>query len=193
MPSRYGKGPLSKSILLVFIMLSMLGGAQNAPAAPETINTNDPNHENSRIRIAADKLVAEVDAGEIEFVGNVKATRTDAVITSDRLKIIYDPDILKNKTPASNNISIKKIIANGNVKIEIDNIIAETDRAEYTIKSKVLVLLGEQSKVSQGGHSITGTKFTLHRNEGKLTVESGEKNRIKAILQPPARDKSGDR
>lgn len=176
------------SALQALIMLTVLAGAHAAAAAPETIDTNDKNNEDNRIRITADKLVAEMDAGEIEFVGNVKATQADAVLTSDRLKIIYDPDTIKNKNRGNKTESIQKIIANGHVKIVTDNIIAETDRAEYTIKSDVFILMGEQSSVTQGGHSITGTKFTLHRSEGKLTVESNGENRVKAILQPSAKD-----
>jgi lipopolysaccharide transport protein LptA len=165
-------------------MLSVFAGLKDAVAAPETIDPNDTNHANNRIRITADKLVAKVDAAEIIFIGNVKTTRADAVITSDRLEIIYDPDAMKDKTRGNKKESIKKIIAMGHVKIVTDDIIAETDRAEYTIKSKILVLLGEQSRVSQGGHSIIGTKFTLYRTEGKLSVESTGENRIRAIVQP---------
>jgi lipopolysaccharide transport protein LptA len=165
-------------------MLTVFTGAHTAVAASEAIDTKDINNESKRIRITSDKLNAEVNAGEIEFVGNVKATQADAVITSDRLKIIYDPDDIKNMTRDINSVSIEKIIAKGHVKIVTADIIAETDRAEYTIKSKVLVLLGEQSRVRQGGYSITGAKFTLHRSQGKLTVESSGKKRIKATLQP---------
>ncbi len=183
-----GKRLIFISVLQALIMLTVFTGAPAAAAASEAIDANNPN-KNNRIRITSDKLNAEVDAGEIEFIGNVKATQVGAVITSDRLKIIYDPDAIKNKTRDIEKVTIEKIIANGHVKIVTDNIIAETDRAEYTIKSKVLVLLGEQSKVSQGGHSISGAKFTLHRSEGKLTVESSGENRIKAILQPAAKGK----
>ena len=166
-------------------MLMVCTGADTAAEVSEAIDTNDRN----RIRITSDKLNAELNVGEIEFIGNVKATQADALITSDRLKIIYDPKTIKNETRGIENVTIKKIIATGHVKIVTDNLVAETDRAEYTIKSKVLVLLGEQSKVSQGGHSITGKKFTLHRSEGKLIVESSGEKRIKAILQPTAKDK----
>ena len=182
--SRFEKQLLATSALLVLIMLSASAGIQNTVAAPESIATNDTHSENSRIRITADKLVAEVDAGEIEFVGNVKTTQADAVITSDRLKIIYDPDTIKDKTRGNKTESIEKIIAKGHVKIVTEDIIAEADRAEYTIKSKVFVLLGEQSRIIQGGHSITGAKITLYRTEGKLSAESKGENRIKAILQP---------
>jgi lipopolysaccharide transport protein LptA len=180
-----GKRLLFTSVLRALIMLTVFTGTHTAAASSEAIDTNNPN-KNNPIRITSDKLNAEVDAGEIEFIGNVKATQAGDVITSDRLKIIYNPDSTKNKTRDIENVTIEKIIANGHVKIVTDNLIAETNRAEYTVKSKVLVLLGEQSKVSQGGNSITGTKFTLHRIEGKLTVESSGENRIKAILQPSA-------
>ncbi|MGD9280133.1 MAG: LptA/OstA family protein [Desulfobacterales bacterium] len=179
-----GKKRLFVCALPVLIMLLLLAGTQDAAAAPETIDPNDTNHENNHIRITADKLVATVDAAEIEFIGTVKTIREDAVITSDRLKIIYDPDAIKKSARGSQKETIKKIIATGHVKIVTDDIIAETDRAEYTIKSKILVLRGDQSRVSQGGHSITGAKFTLYRSEGKLSVESKGKNRIRAIVQP---------
>jgi lipopolysaccharide transport protein LptA len=181
---RLGKRLLWVSALQTCIMLMVFAGVYSAAGPAEAVEANDKNKENSQIQITADKLVAELDASEIEFVGNVKATRADAIITSDRLKIIYDPDMIKNKNGASKKESIEKIIANGNVKIVTDNIVAETDKAEYSIKSEVLVLQGEQSSVTRGGYSITGTKFTLRRTEGKITVESSEEHRVKAILQP---------
>ncbi len=181
---RFGKRLLLTGALPTFIMLTVFAGAYLAAAPPETVEPNVKNIENSRTQITADKLVAELDAREIEFVGNVKVTRVDAVITSDRLKIIYDPDIAKNRGRANKTESIEKIIATGHVKIVTDNIIAETDRAEYSIKSEVLVLQGEQSSVTRGGYSITGTKFTLRRAEGKITVESSGEHRVKATLQP---------
>ena len=182
--AKLGKQRLFVIALPVLIIFSLLASAPDAAAAPETIDPNNANHANKRIRITSDKLVAKVDSAEIEFIGNVKTTRADAVITSDRLKIIYDPDTIKNRTRGNKKESIKKIIATGHVKIVSDDFIAETDRAEYTIKSKILILLGEQSRVIQGGNLITGTKFTLYRSEGKLSVESKGENRIRAIVQP---------
>ena len=56
------------------------------------------------------------------------------------------------------------------------------------MKSEVLVLKGEHSKVTREGHSITGTKFTLQRSDGKITAESSRKNRVKAVFHPPEKD-----
>ncbi len=162
---------------------------QVSAAASPTIDTSIKKDENKKISITADKLIAMVDAGEIEFIGNVKATQANTVVTADRLKIIYTPDTIKSQTRTPGPESIEKIIAQGRVKIIHDDIIAETDRAEYTIKSAVLVLTGEQSNVTQGGHSISGSKFTLYRSAGKITVESNEKNRVKAVFDASEKDK----
>jgi lipopolysaccharide export system protein LptA len=164
-------------------------GAKHPVWNAQRIGPNVKNNENEKIRIIADKLFAEIDAGVIEFVGNVKATQAETVVSADRLKIIYTPDAVKGQTNVLKPASIEKIIASGHVKINYNNIIAETDEAEYTIKSEVLVLKGEQSTLTQEGHSIIGTKFTLHRTDGKITVESSAKNRVKAVFQPSEKEK----
>jgi len=157
--------------------------------ATATTSETTASKADNQIRILADKLFAEVDGGVIEFSGNVKATHAETVITADRLRINYEPNAMKSQTNALKTESIEKITASGHVKIIYEDIIAETDKAEYTIKSEVFVLTGKQSKITQGGHSITGTKFTLRRSDGKLTAESSEENRVKAVIQPPEKDK----
>ena len=172
--------------ILIIIRLSMWAHA--TAMASDTTAINAERNENNQIRIVADTLFAEVDAGEIEFVGNVKATQAETVVTADRLKIFYDPGAIKGQTNTLETKSIEKITASGHVKIIHEDIIAETNKAEYTMKSGVLVLVGPQSKIIQGGHSITGTKFTLRRSDGKLTAESSEENRVKAVIQPSKKD-----
>ena len=176
---------IGRPVILSIVMIFM-----GVPATAMASDTAAPIADNAtnKIRIVADKLFAEVDAGEIEFVGNVKATHAEAVITADRLKIIYNAGAIKSQTNVLKTESIEKIIASGHVKIIHKDLVAETDKAEYTIKAEVLVLSGPQSKITQGGHSITGTKFTLHRSDGKLTAESSEKNRVKAVIQPSQKD-----
>ena len=158
-------------------------------AASATVGTSVKKDENKQIRITANKLIAALDAGEIEFIGNVKATQASTVITSDRLKIFYKADAVKSQTHMPKPESIEKIIARGHVKIIHEDIIAETNMAEYDTKTKILILTGERSNVTQGGHSISGTKFTLYRLAGKITIESNGKQRVKAVFEAPARDK----
>jgi lipopolysaccharide export system protein LptA len=158
-------------------------------AVAVTIDSSVKKDVDKKIRITADKLIAMVEAGEIEFIGNVRATQANTVITADRLKIIYASAKSKGQTVTLKPESIEKIIAQGRVKIIHDNIIAETDQAEYTMKSAILVLTGERSVVTQGGQSISGAKFTLYRSDGKITVESNGKNRVKAVFDSSDKDK----
>jgi lipopolysaccharide transport protein LptA len=171
------------ALALVFLCMHALA------ATSPTIDAAAKKNENKTIRITADKLIAMIDVGEIEFIGNVKAIQTNTVVTADRLKIIYAPDTIKSQSRTPAMASIEKIIAQGRVKIIHDDIIAETDKAEYTTKSAVLILSGERSNVTQGGYSISGTKFTLYRSAGKITVESNEKNRVKAVFDAVQKDK----
>jgi lipopolysaccharide export system protein LptA len=171
------------ALILVFFWLHA------SAAAAVTIDSSAKKDENKKIRITADKLNAMIDAGEIEFIGNVRATQANTVVTADRLKIIYTPVNTQGHTGTPQPESIEKIIAQGRVKIVHGDIIAEADMAEYTMKSAVLVLTGERSNVTQGGHSISGTKFTLYRLNGQITVESNEKNRVKAVFESSEKDK----
>jgi lipopolysaccharide export system protein LptA len=43
--------------------------------------------EDRKIHITADKLISDNDADYAEFIGNVRATQEDTVITADSLKI----------------------------------------------------------------------------------------------------------
>jgi lipopolysaccharide export system protein LptA len=129
--------------------------------------------ENRKIHITADKLISDNEVDYAEFIGNVRATQEDTVITADRLKIFVkkNPD---NKSPGVGTESIHKIIASGNVKINFDNRVAVTPQAVYNTKTGVLVLSGDNSRILSGKDSISGEKITLYRTTGRITVESGE-------------------
>lgn len=77
-----------------------------------------------KIHITADRLVAEGNSNNAEFIGNVRAVQEATVITSDRLKIFYKKDPSGSKDGSKGEDSIKEIIASGNVKILFDDKIA---------------------------------------------------------------------
>lgn len=153
-----------------------------AVAAPEAKEVAQKTAEDRNIRISADKLNFQVDAGQIEYVGNVRATQADTVVTSDQLIIYYEPQTGNTRPGTLRKESIKKIIAAGDVTIIYGDITAETDRAEYVTKSGIFTLTGYGSKVTRRGQSISGAKFTLYRSDGRLIVESGAENRVKAVI-----------
>ena len=137
---------------------------------------------NETIHITSDRLAADNKAGYAEFIGNVKATQGDTVITSDKLKIFYKKNIA-NKGPLSvNEESIHKIVADGNVEIKFDNRVATAHQAVYNTETMVLVLSGNNSKIISEKDSISGEKITFYRTDGRINVESGNKKRVEAVF-----------
>ena len=174
-------------IFLFFAAAFMLVAVPVAPSsgyAEEKPSDTEPHHltKNQKIHITADKLISDNDADYAEFIGNVRVTQEDTVITADRLKIFFKANATHKNTPAIGEESITKIIADENVKINFDNRVAVTQQAVYSTETEVLVLSGDDSKIISGNDSISGEKITLYRTNGRMNVESGKQKRVQAVF-----------
>ena len=148
-----------------------------ASAAPEK------KADAGRIHITADRLVSGGEGSFAEFIGNVKATQQETVITADRLKIHYaSGNEGAGAAAGAINRSIRRIVASGKVTIQMDGRTAESAEAVYTTADRVLVLTGEGSRISSGENFITGTRIVLERDSGQLTVEGGGPKRVQAVI-----------
>jgi lipopolysaccharide transport protein LptA len=182
--SRSGHKFRSIMALCAPIIVALLFGKLQVAASSELTDRPSQNVKKNGIHITADKLVAEIDASEIDFIGNVKARQGKVMIDADRLKVIYGPNAAGNRSNPLKPDAVRKIIADGGVKIQYESITAEANRAEYSTKSAILVLTGKPSRVIQDGRIITGARFTLHSADGTIKVESKGAQRVKAIFQP---------
>lgn len=165
---------------LVVVLMNSFAYAEDKPNFTDT----NKNIKNEKIHITADKLISDHEAKYTEFIGNVRATQRDTVITADKLKIFFKRDMDSKKNPLAGDESINKIVANGNVQIKFDNRVAVTQQAVYITETRVLVLSGADSKVISGNNSISGEKITVHRIDGRIQVESGKEERVEAVLYP---------
>jgi len=136
-----------------------------------------------KIHVTADSLSSDSDAKFAEFIGNVKATQGDFVIKSDRLKIYYK-ESAENKASPGMTESIEKIVATGNVEIKSEEGVGLTQQAEYDAKTMIVVLTGENSKVFDQKNSVTGSKITIYRNDGRVKVEGDKNKKVNAVLYP---------
>ena len=135
-----------------------------------------------KIHITADRMIAEGNSSNAEFIGNVRITQEKTVITADRIKVFYNKDSgTKDKSKGED--SIKEIIATGNVKIWFDDKIAESSQAVYTAETRILVLTGSISRITSGSNSISGSKITFFRNDGRINVEGSGSNRVEAFFE----------
>ena len=156
----------------------------HAPAdAAEKIQKQKKDESVKKIHITADRLIAEGNSNNAEFIGNVRAVQETTVITSNKLKIFYKKDSSGIEDNSKGEESIKEIIATGNVKILFDDKIAETEQAVYTAETRILVLNGPNSKITSGKNTISGSKITFFRDDGRINVEGSGKNRVEAFFE----------
>jgi lipopolysaccharide export system protein LptA len=164
-------------------MLFIMASAHAQPSLPDIAKRKE------KIHISAKNLMVDGEGKYGEFIGNVRVTQGSTLITSDRLRIFYNTD--KKKKTASGEDAIEKIIAEGRVKITFDDKVAETDQAVYTTADQMLVLSGANSRVSTGNNSISGTKITLYRADGRIKVESSSDKPVEAVFYPDDSEKKG--
>ena len=181
--SEFVKSKKSKVLWLwifayVFCVVQFIGTV----LAAETSRTNksDPKPEEMPIVITAERLVSDNKAKFAEFIGDVKATQADFVITSDKLRIYYAGELLNTEKKGNNQDVLKKIVATGNVQITTDQYVANTEELEYDAASMEIILTGEDSKVAYGKDSISGSKIILYQKDGRVKVLGSKKKRIKA-------------
>ena len=147
----------------------------------QTDNLTDAQTDNEEIHIKADKIITHLDKREMELLGNVWVNQQKTTITADKMKVYYQ-DSNSQKTEKSIQGAISKIIANGNVTIEMDKIVAVTGEATYIKDSETLTLSGANSRLSSGPNSITGSKIIFYRAQNKLIVEGSAQNQVKALV-----------
>ena len=109
--------------LISILSLAILAGISGLITATYSIAgaRTESNHKvNKDIHIKADKVMADLDAGETEFLGNVRVSQDKTVVTAQRLKVYYR-DLKYEKNNPVIQESIKKIIAKNNVTISFDH------------------------------------------------------------------------
>lgn len=138
--------------------------------------------ETEPIQITADELISYNDDKYAEFIGNVKVTQADFTITSDKLRIYYQGELLDDEKKGGDEELLKKIIATGNVKITSEQYDAEADKAEYDTETMTVILSGENAKVVSGKSSIAGSEIRMNRKTGQVKVKGRGTKRIKALF-----------
>ena len=173
---------LTKKTLRCLIATAILLGLAGGVSPADKTRPPDSDLRPQPIEITADQLVSHGDQNYAEFNGNVEAAQGNFSIRSDTLKITYQRSADAGTKGVSDADSIEKIEAIGRVKIKSDNRRAETDRAEYRMKDDVIELIGENSLVTDGKNTLTGSKITWYRKTGEITVAGSDQKRVKAVF-----------
>jgi lipopolysaccharide transport protein LptA len=164
--------------LAAAICCQVISGALGWTAAEEKQQTPSP------IEITADMMVTDSKSHAAIFSGNVTATQDETRLTADKLTIFYKSN---NGAGSTSESDIERLQAHGHVRIQFDNKLAVSNQAVYIIEERKLVLEGPESKVVSGQNEITGSKITFYRDDGRMTLESDDRGRVKAVIHSEQR------
>lgn len=172
--------------LYIWIVLLIIFSfhAADLSVAQDTAKSEDAPPQETQIEITADKLISNSEEKYAEFIGNVRASQGAFVMTSGKLRIYYEGDLVNpdSKDSDSGQDALKKIVATENVKIVSERYTATSDYAEYEVVEGTITLSGKKAKVVSGKNSLAGTKIILNQKTGQVKVEGGPKQRVKAIF-----------
>lgn len=132
----------------------------------------------SNLHVVSDEMIAEQGQSMVEFIGNVKATRADAILLADSIKVFFHT----SETKKEGQSNVRKIVATGNVEYTAGDRKAFADKAVYTTGDEILVLTGKSPKLLTGKSYVTGKKITLFRLEERVMVESEGSKRVQAFF-----------
>jgi len=166
------------------VLLISYGFAQNE-ALNGSVNAGE------KIHISADRLVASQNNQMVVFSGNVKALHGKVTISSNSLNVFYtDPKNTPEKKYSKE--SIERIVASGNVIIEMEGKTATCDQAVYQTSTRSMTLTGENTRIQSGDNYITGNTVTIYQDTGQITVDGNDTKRVNAIFQPEDKSMTTD-
>ncbi len=174
--------PLFFTALGLVAMLMLSGFHGQIHAADKTTET-----QQEKVRITSDSMMFDEANSQVEFTGNVVATRLDATIHADHVKVILYSEAEKKDrkstgTTAPGADNIKQLIASGNVQVDQNDGRATADKAVYTPKEQTIILTGSAPTVVSANSRVTGKKITLYQDTRRVVVESEGTERVEAFF-----------
>ncbi len=132
------------------------------------------------IHVVANELEILRGEGKAVYSGDVVAKRGVSTLYSDTLTIFFDTE--KNE--------VKRIVAEGNVKILSEGRTATAGRAEFDNLTRTVVLL-EHPTIFQGKDIIKGSKITIFIDEERSIVESEPGQKVDTTIFPKKETEKG--
>jgi lipopolysaccharide export system protein LptA len=163
------------------------------------------------INITADGMELDYKGNVLTYSGNVKVVQGDATLTSDKLVITYDRTALQASpspgtspapaaapTPGPSSSpraaktgpgggtdadKIKQIIAEGHVRMQRGDRVAEGRHAVFDQASQTVVLT-DHAVLHEGQNQVAGDRIVVYLQDQRSVVESGSNSRVSAVFYP---------
>ncbi|MFT4961082.1 MAG: lipopolysaccharide export system protein LptA [Paracoccaceae bacterium] len=151
-------------LCLPILFAAVIANAQGAKVAFGTIAA-DPTLP---VEVTADGLDVNQSDGTAVFTGDVLIGQGEMRLSAQRVLVIYNQE----------EGGIKRLVASGGVTLVSGPDAAEADKADYTIKSGVIVMTGNVL-LTQGQNAMTSQQMTINLITGTANMAG----RVKTILK----------
>ena len=182
-------------VLLLALLASSAPASGAPPASGAALGKKAPQGE-FPLRITAERLEADQNAGLVVFTGKVKADYGDSTLYADQLRVYFKP-----KAPASpgkaaappagqenqgplgdlGGEKIDRIVAKGTVRFVREDRVATGEEAVY-YKDRDEVVLRGNPQLWRGENTLKGERIIYNLKTDKVLVESSPQKRVEAFL-----------
>jgi len=149
------------SFLSLFVSaIFVLSAACNVSSAEQKKGAKEP------IIITSQMLTADNKAKTAIFEGSVKAVKGDVTLYSDKMTVYYQDEKAGS--------SVRKIDAEGNIKLIRGNRVVTAGFAEYFTEAEERVVFTGDPRAADGESVITGSKMTYFFRSDRYIVENSK-------------------
>jgi len=157
------------------------------PSAPKSTTAKTP--DGSPPPLKEDEEVVLVEAADMEenvkegvtiLTGNVSIIRETGYLYADKVTFYRDPN--------SNDKTVQRTVAEGNVRLKDGDLVGTCDHAEFRDNNNLIELIGSQKNpavVLQEQDRYEAPRFTYDRRTGRRTASGGVKLRVR-VKKPEA-------
>lgn len=142
---------------------------------------------NLPVEITSDTLEVTKNAQTAVFNGNVQVTQGKLVLTANTITVHYQQN--KKENTSKNNMPVKKIIADGQVKLNTTTEQASSDQGVYDVEQH-MITLNKHVVLQKGKNIVTGSKLIYNLKTGKSqlieepVIGTEEKKRVRGVFVP---------
>jgi lipopolysaccharide export system protein LptA len=184
------------ALVLLLALLASSGPASGAPPASSAAPGKKAPQGEFPLRITANRLEADQNAGLVVFTGKVKADYGDSTLYADQLRVYFKPKApappgkaaappagQENQGPLGDlgGDKIDRIVAKGTVRFVREDRVATGEEAVY-YKDRDEVVLRGNPQLWRGENTLKGERIIFNLKTDKVLVESSPRKRVEAFL-----------
>ncbi len=168
------KNMISQGSVTIILIIGIFLGMGPSPAMAA-----EGKHPSPPINISSDRMEILDKEGTVHFMGHVRAIREQMVLEADDVVVYYATEEVDGKKKKV----LKKIVAEGHVKVTEGDKVAIGDRAVYQRPKEIITLSGN-AQIWQGKNRISGGEIVFFINENRSIVRRAKGQRVEATVFP---------